>query len=54
MQKMRLEDTEQKEETCLPLLKSEDEWTIKSFNVGKSPGCDNIQAEMIKQLEQKE
>ena len=33
---------------CLPPLKSEIEWAIKFLKDGKSPGCDNIQAEMIK------
>ena len=36
------------DEPCLPPLKSEIEWAIKSLKDGKSPGCDNIQAEMIK------
>ena len=36
------------DEPCLPPLKSESEWAIKSLKDGKSPGCDNIQAKMIK------
>ena len=36
------------DEPCLPPLKSEIEWAIKSLKDGKSPGYDNIQAEMIK------
>ena len=48
VQRVRLEDTEQEKETCLPPLKSEVEWAIKSLNDGKNPGCDNIQAETIK------
>ena len=36
------------DEPCLPPLKSEIEWAIKSLKYGKSPGCDNIQAKMIK------
>ena len=31
VQRVRLEDTEQEEETCLPPLKSEVEWAIKSL-----------------------
>ena len=40
-------ETEQ-EEPMLPPLRSEIEWAIKSLKDGKSPECDNIQAEMIK------
>ena len=36
------------DEPCLPPLKPEIEWAIKSLKDGKSPGCDSIQAEMIK------
>ena len=45
---MRIEDIEEKEDPCLPPLKSEVEWAIKSLKDGKSPGCDKSQAEMIK------
>ena len=38
----------QEEEPMLPPLRSEIEWAINSLKDGKSPGCDNIQAEMIK------
>ena len=48
LQRVRLEDTEKEEETCLSPLKTEVEWAIKSLKDEKSPGCDNIQAEMIK------
>ena len=33
-------------------LKAEVEWAIRSLKDGKSPGCDNIQAEMIKASEE--
>ena len=36
------------DEPCLPPLKPEIEWAIKSLKDGKSPGYDSIQAEMIK------
>ena len=36
------------DEPCPPPLKSEIELAIKSLKERKSPGCDNIQAEMIK------
>ena len=36
------------DEPCLPPLKSEIEWAIKTLKDGKSPGCDNIQAEITK------
>ena len=45
-QSKKIENLE--DEPCLPPLKSEIEWAIKSLKDGKSPGCDNIQAEMIK------
>ena len=38
----------EREEPNLPPLKTEIEWAIKSLKDRKSPGCDNIQAEMIK------
>ena len=47
-QQARTEDIDQKEDTCLPPLKSEVEWVMKSLKDGKSPGCDRIQEEMIK------
>ena len=46
VQRVRLEDKEKDEETCLSPLKSEVEWAIKSLKDGKSPGCYNIQAEI--------
>ena len=48
VQQVRIEDIEDKEDPCLPPLKSEVEWAIKSLKDAKSPGCDKIQAEMIK------
>ena len=44
----RTEMTEREEGPHLPPLKSEIEWAISCLKDGKSPGCDNIQAEMIK------
>ena len=41
------EKTKEEEKHLAP-MKSEIEWAIKSLKDGKSPGCDNIQAEMIK------
>ena len=48
VQKVRNKDTEQKEDSCLPPLKSEVDWAIKSEKDGKSPEYDKIQAEIIK------
>ena len=43
-----LDQIEPETEPQLPPLRSEIEWAIKSLKEGKSPGCDNIQAEMLK------
>ena len=47
VQQLRIENTGQ-EDPNLPPLKSEVEWAIKFLKDRKSPGCDSIQAEMIK------
>ena len=38
----------EREEPNLPPLKTEIEWAIKPLKDRKSPGCDNVQAEMVK------
>ena len=43
-----LKTMEQDKSNALAPLRSEIEWAIKSLKNGKSPGCDNIYAEMIK------
>ncbi|GFN86090.1 LOW QUALITY PROTEIN: endonuclease-reverse transcriptase [Plakobranchus ocellatus] len=47
-QQEKLEETREDEEINLLPLRSEIEWAIGSLKDGRSPGCDDIQAEMIK------
>ena len=46
--KTDMDVSREEEDSGLAPMPSEAEWAIKSIKGGKSPGCDNIWAEMIK------